>query len=42
MAHDKEQEAKKGIRRSNKNRLTLSKTPIYGWWVVAPRLEFVV
>ena len=22
----------KGIRRSNKNRLTLSKTPILGWW----------
>ena len=29
MAHDLR--SKKGIRRSNK-KLTLSKTPIYGWW----------
>ena len=34
MAHDEEQDGKgkMGIRRSNKNRLTFSKTPIYGWW----------
>ena len=30
----------KGIRRSNKNRLTLSKTPIYGWWRPAWILSF--
>ena len=29
-----------GIRRSNKNRLTLSKTPIYGWWRPAWILSF--
>ena len=31
---------KKGIRRSNKNRLTLSKTPIFGWWRPAWNLSF--
>ena len=29
-----------GIRRSNKNRLTFSKTPIYGWWRPAWILSF--
>ena len=32
--------SKKGIRRSNKNRLTLSKTPIFGWWRPAWILSF--
>ena len=32
--------SKKGIRRSNKNRLTLSKTPIFGWWRPAWNLSF--
>ena len=30
----------KGIRRSNKNRLTLSNSPIYGWWRPAWNLSF--
>ena len=32
--------SKKGIRRSNKNRLTLSNSPIYGWWRPAWNLSF--
>jgi hypothetical protein len=32
--------SKKGIRRSNKNRPTLSKAPIYGWWRPAWNLSF--
>ena len=32
--------SEKGIRRSNKNRLTLSKTPIFGWWRPAWILSF--
>ena len=32
--------SKMGIRRSNKNRLTFSKTPIYGWWRPAWILSF--
>ena len=38
MAHDEEQG--RGIRRSIKNRLTLSKTPIFGWWRPAWNLSF--
>ena len=32
--------SKKDIRRSNKNRLTLSNSPIYGWWRPAWNLSF--
>ena len=32
--------SKKGIRRSNKNRLPLSNSPIYGWWRPAWNLSF--
>ena len=32
--------SKKGIRRSNKNRWTLSNSPIYGWWRPAWNLSF--
>ena len=38
MAHDEEQE--RHSRRSNKNRLTLSNSPIYGWWRPAWNLSF--
>ena len=31
---------KKDIRRSNKNRMTLSNSPIYGWWRPAWNLSF--
>ena len=32
--------SKKGIRQSNKNRLTLSNSPISGWWRPAWNLSF--
>ena len=37
MAHDEEQERHLAVK---KNRLTLSKTPIFGWWRPAWNLSF--